>query len=93
MKKILNFIEPAYHLRNKNRLERHNVKTVRYVTETISHFGLKIWNLFLEQYKEIDSLSIFKLKISNWETDNFLANYAKHIYSIWVLFKCALIFP
>ena len=46
MKNILNFIETAYHLRSNNLLERHNVKSLRNVTETISHLGPKIWNLF-----------------------------------------------
>ena len=42
MKKIPNFIEPAYHLRSNNWLERHNVKSVRYRIETISHIDAKI---------------------------------------------------
>ena len=69
MKNTFNFIEPAYQLRINNRLERHSVKSVRYGTETISHLGPEILNLLPEEYKEIDSLSIFKIKTSNWETD------------------------
>ena len=59
MKNIFNFIEPAYHLRSSSRLERHNVKSVRYETEILSHLGLKIWNFSPEEYEEIVSSSIF----------------------------------
>ena len=60
MKNIFSFIEPVYHLKSNNRLERHNLKSVKYKTETISQPGPKIWNILLEEFKEIDSLSIFK---------------------------------
>ena len=56
MKNIFNFIESAHHLRSNNRLERHDVKSVRYGTETISHLGPKMWNLLPEEYKEINYL-------------------------------------
>ena len=42
-KNTFNFIEAAYHLRSNNRLERRNVKSVRYGTETTSQLGPKIW--------------------------------------------------
>ena len=45
----------------------NNGKSLKYGTETVAQLGLKIWNLLLEKYKEIDSLSIFKRKMSNWE--------------------------
>ena len=65
---IFTFIELAYHLSN-NWLEKHKVKSVSDGTKTIFHLGPKIWNLLTEDYKEIDSLSIFKRRISNWETE------------------------
>ena len=49
MKNIFNFTDPVYHLRSKNRLERHNVKSLSNVTKTISHTGPKIWNLLPEE--------------------------------------------
>ena len=42
MENIFNFIEPAYRLWSNNCLERRNVKSLRYGTETISHEGPKI---------------------------------------------------
>ena len=49
-----------------------NFKLVRYGTEAISHMDTKIWKLLPEEYREIDYLSIFNRKISNWETWMFL---------------------
>ena len=48
-------MEPAFHLRSNNCIERHNIKSVWYRTETISQLGPKICNLLLEEYKEINS--------------------------------------
>ena len=69
MKNIFNFIEPAYHLQSKDWIERHNIITVRYRIETVSHIGAKIWKYLPEEYKKMDPLSISKRKISNFETD------------------------
>ena len=37
-----NFLNAAYQLRSSSRLERHNVISVRYITETISPLDPKI---------------------------------------------------
>ena len=39
MNEIFRFIEPSYNLRNSNSLQRTNVKTVKYGTETLSWLG------------------------------------------------------
>ena len=52
------------------------MKSIRCGTKTISHLRPKIWKLSPEEYKEIDSLSVFKRKISNWETDEFPYRHA-----------------
>ena len=91
MKNIFNFIESAHHLRSNNRLERHDVKSVRYGTETISHLGPKMWNLLPEEYKEINYL-FPKEKFQIGKQMNVFVDYAKHIYNTWVFFKCAFIF-
>ena len=56
---------------------------VRYRNETFSDLDLKIWNFLPEEHREIDSFSIFKGKISNWETDKCLCwlckTYMQHL--------------
>ena len=69
MNNIFNFVEPAFHLQSSIQLQRHNVKSERYKTEIIFRLGPNIWKLSPEKYKEIGSVSVFKRKISNWETD------------------------
>ena len=59
MKNIFIFIDPAYHFLSNRRLKRHNIKSVRYGTETTGYLGSKVWNLLLEKYKEIDPLPMF----------------------------------
>ena len=48
---------------------RSNVSSVKYGTETITSLGAKIWKILPNDYKELTSLSTFKSKIKNWETD------------------------
>ena len=69
MNEIFRFIEPSYNLRNSNSLQRTNVKTVKYGTETLSWLGPKIWQLLLPtDYKNCQSLQMFKTKIKNLKT-------------------------
>jgi len=68
LSEIFRFIEPSYNLRKFNSLERTNVKTVKYGTETLSWLGPKIWNLLPAEYKNCESLQTFKAKISTWKT-------------------------
>ena len=68
MNEIFRFIEPSYNLRNSNSLQRTNVKTVKYRTETLSWLGPKIWQLLPTDYKNCESLQMFKTKIKNWKT-------------------------
>ena len=81
MKNIFYFIEPAYHLRSNNRLERHNVKSVSHRTEKISHLGPKIWNLLPEEYKETNYL-FSKEKFQIGKQMTVLVDYIKHICNI-----------
>ena len=68
MNEIFRFLEPSYNLRNSNSLQRTNVKTVKYGTETLSWLGPKIWQLLPTDYKNCESLQMFKTKIKNWKT-------------------------
>ena len=45
------------------------VSSVKYGTETITSLGAKSWKILPNDYKELTSLSKFKSKTKNWETD------------------------
>ena len=67
------------------------MNSFKYGTETITSLSAKIWRILLSDYKELTSLSTFKSKIKNWETDECPCDYAKHISSELVLFDWALL--
>ena len=55
--------------RKADTLNRSNVSSVKYRTETITSLGAKIWKISPNDYEELTSLSTLKSKIKNWETD------------------------
>ena len=69
MKDVFNFKNLAYNFRNAETLNRSNVSSVKYGTVAITSLGAKIWKILPNYYKELASLSTFKSKIKNWETD------------------------
>ena len=69
MEDVFKFKNLAYNFRNVGNLNRNNVNSVKYGTETITSLGAKIWKILSNDYKELISLSTFKSKIKNWETD------------------------
>ena len=54
-----------------------SVNSVKYGTETITSLGAKIWKILPNDYKELTSLSPFKSKIKNWETDEWPSRLCK----------------
>ena len=54
-----------YNLRNNTSLIIDNLKPVYYETESLTNLGAKTRNLLLNGYKELKSLSTFKLRISS----------------------------
>ena len=56
----------SYDLRNNNSFKRRRVKSVWYVTESVSYLGPKIWDLVANEIKESESLNAFKFKIKRW---------------------------
>ena len=66
-------------------LHRSNVISVKYGTETITSLGAKI---LPNDYKEPTSLSAFKLKIKNSETDKcpcrLCKTYIQRVRFIWL---------
>ena len=69
MDDIFKFKNLIYNFRNAETLNRSNVNSVKYEIETITSLIAKIWNILSIDYKELTSLSMFKSKIKNWETD------------------------
>ena len=69
MEDVFNFKSLAYNFRNAETLNKSNVSSVKCGTETITSLGAKIWKILHNDYKELTSLSTFKSKIKNWETD------------------------
>ena len=67
MEDVFNFKKLAYNFRNTKTLNRSNVSSVKYGTETITSLGAKIWKILPNDYKELTSSSAFKSKIKNLE--------------------------
>ena len=82
MEEIFTFKKVDYNLRSNTSLKIGHLKTIYYGTESLTNLGVKIWNLLPNEYKELNSLSIFNSGISNWVTDecpcrmckNYVAN-------------------
>ena len=55
----------AYELKSGNNLQRTNIQTVHFGSESIKILGIKIWNLIPAEIKALKSLMIFKKKIKN----------------------------
>ena len=77
MEDVFNFKNLAYNFRNAETLNRSNVSSVKYGTETTFSLGAKIWKILPNDYKELTSLSTFKSKIKNWEADKNLCRLCK----------------
>lgn len=86
MKNMFNFLESAYHLWSNNRLERHNIKSVRYGTEKISHLGQ------IQNTKKLTHYPFSNKKFQIGKQMNVLVDYVKHI-STSGLYLTAFIFP
>ena len=66
MEDVFKFKNSTYNFRNAKTLNRSNVNSAKYGTESITSLGAKI---FKKDYKELTSLSTFKSKTKNGETD------------------------
>ena len=54
MEDVFNFKNLAYNFRNAETLNRSNVSSVKYGTETITSLGDKIWKILANEYKELN---------------------------------------
>ena len=69
MEDVFKFKNLAYNFRNAETLNRSNLNSVKYGTETVTSLGAKIWKVLPKDYKVLTSLSTFKSKIKYCTTD------------------------
>ena len=81
---VIKFNNLPYNFRNAETLNKSNVNSVKYRTETIASLSAKIWKILPNNYKELTLLSTSKLKLG--KQMNALADYAKRISCKLVLF-------
>ena len=62
--------ESNYSLRNSTTLQGRSIKTVMYVSETLSSLGPKKWDILPTELKRIVSPTLFKTKIREWAPKN-----------------------
>ena len=77
MEEVFKFKNLVYNFQNVETLNRSNINSVEYGTETITSLGGKIWKILPGDYKELTSLSTFKSKEINWETDKYSCRLCK----------------
>ena len=53
-------------LRNNSTFSRQNVNSVHYGTNSLRFLGAQLWNKLPNEFKTIESLSVFKRKIKKW---------------------------
>jgi len=66
LKEVFEIEEIPYNLRNVTKFKSHRIRTIKYGIETPSYIGPKLWNSLPCEYKELNSLKEFKMKIKNW---------------------------
>ena len=59
-----------YNLRQISQFSRSLTKSVYHWTESISYLGPKIWDMLPDDYKTIQNMDTFKIKIKNWKAKN-----------------------
>ena len=93
MELVFKFKNLAYNFRNTGTLNRSNVYSVKYGTETITSLGAKIWKILPNEYKEQSEHPYQRLnpKLKIGKQINALADYAKHKSNVvlfdWVLLR------
>ena len=70
MNDVFEFIEKPYSLRTTSHFRSRKIRTTKYGIETPSYLGPKLWNLVPNEYKTIESLEAFKVKIKTWVPEN-----------------------
>ena len=63
-------IDSRYNLRQISQFSRSLVESGSPGTESISYLGPKIWDILPDDYKTIQNLDTFKIKIKKWKLEN-----------------------
>ena len=63
MNNVFEFIEKPYSQRTASHLRSRKIRTTKYGIETPSYLGPKLWHVFPNEYKTIESFEDFKAKI------------------------------
>ena len=89
MYKILNELSPDimqdifetksnyYNTCNAPAFSSTNIKTDRYVLQTISYMAPKIWDLVPKEKKQVTTLNKFKAKIKIWKSENCPCHFCR----------------
>ena len=82
MQKLINNLSPSiknrvslnsdtpYSLTKISKFSKSQVRLVYYGMESISNFGPKMWNILPDDYKTIENLDTFKIKMKTWKPEN-----------------------
>ena len=81
MNDVFEFIGKPYSLRISSHFRLNRIPTTKYIIETPSYLGPKLWNLVPNEYETIGSLEDYKSKTKLWVPKTDLADYAKHIFT------------
>ena len=68
MTEVFRLKTKSFNTKHKSEFQRRNVKTVTYVSETLSSLGPQIWDLILIELSNLTSFNAFKSKVRSWFT-------------------------
>ena len=71
MNDVFEFIEKPHPLQTTSHFRSRKIRTTKYGIETPSYLGPKLCNLALNEYKTIESLADFQVKIKTWVPENY----------------------
>ena len=77
MNDLFEYIEKPYSLRTNSHFSSKRIRATKYVIETHSYIGPKLWTIFQNKYKAIASLPDFKIKMKTWVPENSPCNLCK----------------
>ena len=77
MNNLSDFIEKPYSLRKTSPFRSRKIRTTNYDIETPSYLSPKLWNLVPNDYKTIESVAGFKVKIKTWVPENCTSRLCK----------------
>ena len=82
-------LKPAsnYNLSNEYELTVRPIKTAHYGLNSLAYFGLRIWELLINNLKRIESVEALNLKLKTGYLKTVYAVFVNHISTKWALRK------